>query len=62
LITTLRDGNIARVALSADCGFSWRPLYKDPWQFVPVLIEGGRWIFGFDSDIARGGVAIYELL
>jgi len=59
LITTLGDGNIVRVAFSDDCGSSWRPLYKGPWQFVPVFVERDRWIFGFDSGIARGGVAIY---
>jgi hypothetical protein len=31
LITTLGDGNIVRVAISTDCGSSWRPLYKGPW-------------------------------
>jgi hypothetical protein len=61
LITTLEDGNIVRVAISAGCGFSWRPLYKGPWQFIPVLVEEDRWIFGFDSGIARGGVAIYDV-
>jgi hypothetical protein len=61
LITTLGDGNIVRVAISADRGSSWRPLYKGPWQFVPVLVEEDRWIFGFDSGIARGGVAIYNV-
>jgi hypothetical protein len=61
LITTLGDGNIVRVAISADCGFSWTPLYKGPWQFVPVLVEEDGWIFGFDSGIARGGVAIYDV-
>jgi len=60
LITTLGDGNIARVAISADCGSSWRPLYKGPWQFVPLLVERDRWVFGFDSGIAKGGVAIYN--
>ncbi|NAZ12548.1 MAG: hypothetical protein GU359_00145 [Desulfurococcales archaeon] len=59
LITTLGDGNIVRVAFSDDCGSSRRPLYKGPWQFVPVFIERDRWIFGFDSGIARGGAAIY---
>jgi hypothetical protein len=59
LITTLGDGNIIRVATSTDCGYSWKPLYKGTWQFVPVLIEGDRWVFGFDSGIARGGVAIH---
>jgi len=60
LITTLGDENIVRVAISADCGFSWRPLYKGPWQFVPVLVEKDRWVFGFDSGIAKGGVAVYS--
>jgi len=61
LITTLGDGNIVRVSTSSDCGSSWKPLYKDPWQFVPVFVEGDRWVFGFDSDIVRGGVAIYDV-
>jgi hypothetical protein len=61
LITTLGDGNIVRVAISTDCGFSWRPLYKGPWQFVPVLVERAKWIFGFDSGVARGGVAVYNV-
>jgi hypothetical protein len=26
-----------------------------------VLVEEGRWVFGFDSGIARGGVAIYDV-
>jgi hypothetical protein len=38
LITTLGDGNIVRVAISADCGSSWRPLYKGSWQFAPILV------------------------
>ena len=42
LIATLGDGNIVRVAISADCRSSWRPLYKRPWQFVPVLVEEDR--------------------
>ena len=61
LIATLGDGNIVRVSTSTNCGYSWEPLYKGPWQFVPVLIEGDRWVFGFDSGIARGGVAIYDV-
>jgi len=27
---------------------------------VPVLIDGDRWVLGFDSGIARGGVAVYD--
>jgi hypothetical protein len=61
LIAALGDGNIVRVATSTDCGSSWKPLYKGPWQFVPVLIEGDRWVFSFDSGIARGGVAIHDV-
>jgi len=61
LIATLGDGNIIRVAISTDCGSSWRPLYKGPWQFVPVLVERAKWIFGFDSGVARGGVAVYNV-
>jgi hypothetical protein len=61
LMLTLGDGNIVRVATSTDCGYSWEPLYKGPWQFVQVHIEGDRWVFGFDSGIARGGVAVYNV-
>ena len=60
LVVTLGDGNIVRVAVSGDGGRSWRSLYKGPWQFVPVLVEEGRWILGFDSGIARGGVGVYK--
>jgi hypothetical protein len=61
LIATLGDGNIVRVAVSSDHGFTWRSVYRGPWQFVPVLVDGGRWVFGFDSGIARGGVGIYDV-
>jgi len=61
LIAILGDGNIVRVATSSDCGSSWGPLYKGPWQFMPVLVERDRWVFGFDSGIARDGVAIYSV-
>ena len=61
LIATLGDGNIVKVAVSSDHGFTWRPVYKGPWQFVPVLVDGDRWVFGFDSGIARGGVGIYDV-
>ncbi|MGC8988372.1 hypothetical protein [Infirmifilum sp.] len=60
LIATLGDGNVVRVAVSGDGGRGWRALYRGPWQFVPVLVEGGRYVFGFDSGIARGGVGVYE--
>jgi hypothetical protein len=59
LITSLGDGNVVRVATSQDYGHTWKPLYKGPWQFVPVIVDGDRWVFGFDSGIARGGVGIY---
>jgi hypothetical protein len=60
LIATLGDGNIVRVAVSQDYGYTWKPLYKGPWQFVPILINGDKWIFGFDSGIARGGIGVYS--
>jgi len=59
LVVTLGDGNLMRVAMSLDYGSSWRALYRGPWQFVPVLIEEDKWLFGFDSGIAKGGVAVY---
>jgi hypothetical protein len=62
LIATLGDGNIVRVAISTGCGYSWKPLYKGPWQFAPVLVEKERWVFGFDSGIARGGIAIHDVV
>jgi len=61
LIATLGDGNIVRAAVSSDHGITWRPIYRGPWQFVPVLVNGSRWVFGFDSGIARGGVGIYDV-
>jgi hypothetical protein len=61
LVVTLGDGNVVRVAASQDHGSSWKPLYKGPWQFVPVLVDGDRWVLGFDSGIARGGVAVYDV-
>ena len=61
LIATLGDGNIVRAAVSGDRGLTWRPVYRGAWQFVPVLVEGERWVFGFDSGIARGGVGIYDV-
>jgi len=60
LVATLGDGNVVRVTVSGDCGSTWKPLYKGPWQFVPVLIDNDKWILGFDSGIARGGVATYN--
>ena len=61
LVATLGDGNVVRVAVSQYHGSSWKPLYKGPWQFVPVLVDGDRWVLGFDSGIARGGVAVYDV-
>jgi hypothetical protein len=61
LVVTLGDGNVVRVAVSQDYGSSWKPLYKGPWQFVPVLVDGDRWVLGFDSGIARGGIAVYDV-
>jgi hypothetical protein len=60
LIATLGDGNIVRVAVSEGDGRGWKPLYKGPWQFVPVLVDDKRYVFGFDSGVARGGVGVYE--
>jgi hypothetical protein len=60
LVATLGNGNLVRAAVSPDYGRTWRPVYRGPWQFVPVLVEGDRWVFGFDSGIARGGVGVYR--
>ena len=60
LVATLGDGNLVRAVVSRDLGHTWRPIYRGPWQFVPVLVERERWVFGFDSGIARGGVGIYH--
>ncbi len=60
LVATLGDGNLVRAVVSRDFGRTWRPIYRGPWQFVPVLVERERWVFGFDSGIARGGVGIYH--
>jgi len=60
LITTLGDGCVTRVAISEDLGYSWRPLYEGPWQFVPILVLENKLVFGMDSGIARGGVGIFD--
>jgi hypothetical protein len=61
LIATLGDGNVVRVAVLQDYGHMWRPLYKGPWQFVPVLVNGDKMVFGFDSGITKGGVGVYDI-
>jgi hypothetical protein len=61
LIATLGDGNLVRIAVSRDYGHSWKPFYKGPWQLVPILIDGDKWVFGFDSGIAKGGVGIQDI-
>jgi hypothetical protein len=61
LIATLGDANVVRAAISQDYGHTWRPLYKGPWQFVPVLVDGNRMVFGFDSGITKGGVGVYDI-
>jgi len=60
LIITLGDGCLTRVAISEDLGSSWRPLYRGPWQFVPILVLRDKLVFGMDSGIARGGVGVYN--
>lgn len=59
LISTLGDGCLIRVAVSEDLGSSWRPLYRGPWQFVPIVVLKDIIVFGMDSGIAKGGVGIY---
>ncbi|KSW10768.1 hypothetical protein CF15_08285 [Pyrodictium occultum] len=59
LVATLGDGNLLRVAVSANGGENWRPLYRGPWQFVPIVPLKDTIVFGMDSGIARGGVGIY---
>jgi hypothetical protein len=59
LIVTLGDGRLTRVAFSKDLGDSWRPLYKGPWQFVPIVLLEDKIVFGMDSGIAKGGLGIY---
>jgi hypothetical protein len=59
LIATLGDGNLVRVVNSVDEGLSWQPLYSGAWQFVPVVPMKDSVVFGMDSAIATGGLAIY---
>ncbi len=59
LLATLGDGCPTRVSYSEDVGRTWKPLYKGPWQFVPIEILKDKIIFGMDSGIARGGLGIY---
>jgi hypothetical protein len=59
LIATLGDVNTVRVAASYDEGKTWRPLYRGPWQFAPIASTADKIVFGMDSGLAKGGVAIY---
>jgi hypothetical protein len=59
LIATLGDECLARVVFSEDLGNTWRPLYKGPWQFVPIVPLEDKIVFGMDSGIAKGGLGIY---
>jgi len=60
LIATLGDGCLTRVVYSEDFGEKWRPLYRGPWQFVPVEVLEDRVIFGMDSGIVRGGIGLFN--
>ena len=60
LISTLGDGCLTRVAVSEDLGSSWRPLYKGPWQFVPIVVSKDKLMFGMDSGIVRGGIGVFD--
>jgi hypothetical protein len=60
LIATLGDSCLTRVVVSENFGKSWRPLYKGPWQFVPVEVLEDEIVFGMDSSLAKGGVGIYN--
>lgn len=60
LIVTLGDGNWVRVCVF-DEKHNWRPLYKGPWQFLPVVPQESRIVFGMDSGIVKGGIGIYYL-
>lgn len=59
LIATLGDACLTRVIFSENLGRSWKPLYKGPWQFLPILILRDKIVFGMDSSIAKGGLGIY---
>ena len=41
-------------------GESWRPLYRGPWQFLPIEVLKDKIVFGMDSGIAKGGIGIYH--
>ncbi len=60
LVATLGDWCLTRVVYSEDLGNTWRPLYKGPWQFVPIEASKGGLVFGMDSGIAKGGVGIFN--
>lgn len=59
LIATLGDGCLRRVIYSENLGKSWKPLYKGPWQFVPIEVSEDEIVFGMESGIAKGGIGIY---
>lgn len=57
LYVTLGDGNFIR-AIEV-YGPSWKPIYKGPWQFAPIIVDEDRVLFGFDSGITKGGIGVY---
>lgn len=57
---TLGDGCLIRAAFSENFGLSWKPLYRGPWQFVPILMLKDKLVFGMDSGIVKGGIGIYD--
>lgn len=59
LIVTLGDACLTRVVYSEDLGWSWKPLYKGAWQFVPIVPLKDKLVLGMDSGIAKGGIGIY---
>jgi len=55
---TFGDANLVRAIVVEEN--SWRPIYRGPWQFAPVLPLRDYVVFGFDSGIARGGIGVYS--
>jgi hypothetical protein len=60
LIATMGDSRLIRVVFSEDFGETWKPLLRDPIQFVPIVALKDRLLFGMDSSIFKGGVGIYH--
>lgn len=60
LVATMGDCRLTRVIISKDLGETWRPICRDPSQFLPIVALKDKLVFGMDSAIFRGGIGMYH--